>query len=223
MLRFDANVPPLPGVPAIPLGETFSSLNEYPEGTYRELREAAAAYAGVDPEQVVVGAGADDLIHLVARTYLAPGRRAAIESPTYPLYRIATHLEGAEVVELGQEADVIWICNPANPTGALRQAEELVALARRFPRALVAVDEAYFEYAGVTVCPLIADVPNLLAIRTLSKAFGLAALRVGYAVASPEVAAELDRRRAPAPVAAPAARIAASALRRPRLDVERET
>ncbi len=223
VLRFDANVPPLPGVPTVPLGESFAALNEYPEGTYRELREAAAAYAGVGPEQVVVGAGADDLIHLVARTYLAPGRRAAMETPTYPLYRIASHLEGAEVVELGRAADVIWICNPANPTGALRPPEQVADLARRFPRALVAVDEAYFEYAGATVVPLIAESPNLLAIRTLSKAFGLAALRVGYAVASAEVAAELDRRRAPAPVAAPAARIAAGALRRPRLDVERET
>jgi histidinol-phosphate aminotransferase len=221
VLRFDANVPPLPGVPPLPLGESFARLNEYPEGTYRELREAAAAYAGVSPEQVVVGAGADDLIHLVARAFLAPGRRAAIEPPTYPLYAIASGLEGAEVVE-GEEADVIWICNPANPTGALRDTEEIAALARRRPQTLVAVDEAYYEYAGVTVVPLIAEVPNVLAIRSLSKAFGFAALRVGYAVASPQVARELERRRAPAPVAAPAARIAAAALRAPRLQVEVE-
>lgn len=219
VLRFDANVPPLPGVPPVPLGESFGRLNEYPEGTYRELREAAAAYAGVEPEQVVIGAGADDLILLVARTFLAPGRRAAIRRPTYPLYAIASALEGARVVEEGEPADVVWVCNPANPTGELREPEEIAALARAQPRSLVAVDEAYFEYAGRTVVPLISDAPNLVAIRTLSKAFGFAALRVGYAVASPEVAAELDRRRAPAPVAAPAARIAAAALRRPRLEV----
>jgi histidinol-phosphate aminotransferase len=78
VIRFDANVPPLPGVPQVPLGESFARLNEYPEGTYRELREAAAGYAGVAPEQVVIGAGADGLIGLAARTFLAPGRRACV-------------------------------------------------------------------------------------------------------------------------------------------------
>ncbi len=222
VLRFDANVPPLPGVPPVPLGESFARLNEYPEGTYRELRQAAARYAGVDPDQVVIGAGADDLILLVARTFLGPGRRAAVERPTYPLYAIAAALEGAQVVDEGEPADVVWVCNPANPTGALRDPEEIAALARERPESLVAVDEAYFEYAGRTVVPLISTTPNLVAIRSLSKAFGFAALRVGYAVASPEVAAELDRRRAPAPVALPAARIAAAALAQPCLDVEAE-
>jgi histidinol-phosphate aminotransferase len=229
VLRFDANVPALPGVPQVPLGESFGRLNEYPEGTYRELREAAAGYAGVAPDQVVIGAGADDLIALVARTFLAPGRLAVIQRPTYPLYSIAAGLEGAAVRESPelearslQGADVVWICNPANPTGALLDPAEIAALARALPDTLVAVDEAYFEYGGATVVPLIADAPNLIAIRSLSKAFGLAALRVGYAVAGREVTRELDRRRSPAPVSTPAARIAAAALREPRLDVESE-
>ena len=77
VLRFDQNVPPLPGVPQVPLARSLAELNLYPDGTYRELREAAAAYAGARSwEHVVVGAGADDLILLCARTYLAPGRRA---------------------------------------------------------------------------------------------------------------------------------------------------
>src|SRR5207237_3934119 len=116
--------------------------------------------------------------------------------------------------------DVVWVCNPNNPTGELVEPEELARLAGALPDAAVVVDEAYYEYAGASVVPLIAGAPNLIAIRTLSKAFGLAALRVGYAVASRELAAELDRRRDPAPVAAPAARIAAAALREPRLDVQ---
>ncbi|HEY7603652.1 MAG TPA: aminotransferase class I/II-fold pyridoxal phosphate-dependent enzyme [Gaiellaceae bacterium] len=220
VIRFDANVPPLPGVPQVPVGESFARLNEYPEGTYRELREAAAAYASVDAEQVVPGAGADGLIELAARTFLGPGRRACVTPPTYPLYAIASGVEGAEVTTEPAGADLIWICNPNNPTGALVDPAEVTALADAHPDAAVVVDEAYAEYGGATVVPLIARTPNLVAIRTLSKAFGLAALRVGYAVASPEVARELDRRRDPAPVAAPAARIAAAALRDPRLDVE---
>ena len=115
---------------------------------------------------------------------------------------------------------MIWVCNPNNPTGELRDPAEIAAVALAHPDAAVVVDEAYFEYAGATCVPLIAEHPNLIVLRTLSKAFGLAALRVGWAVATSEVAAELESRRPPASIGAPAARIAAAALREPRLDVE---
>ena len=94
IIRFDQNVPPLPGVPQVPIGESFAKLNEYPDGTYRELREAAAAYAGVEPEQIVPGAGADGLIALAARTFLGPGRRAFVREPAYPVYAVATGHRG---------------------------------------------------------------------------------------------------------------------------------
>jgi histidinol-phosphate aminotransferase len=221
VIRFDANVPPLPGVPHVPIGDSFARLNEYPEGTYRELREAAAAYVGVEAAQIVPGAGADGLIALAARTFLGAGRRACVTPPTYPLYAIASAIEGAEVTADPKDADLIWICNPNNPTGELVDPEQIASLALARPDAAVVVDEAYAEYGGASVVPLIARAPNLIALRTLSKAFGLAGLRVGYAVAAPELARELDRRRDPAPVSAPAARIAAAALRHPRLDVDR--
>ncbi len=220
IIRFDQNVPPLPGIPQVPLGESFARLNEYPDGTYRELCEAAAAYAGVEPEQIVPGAGADGLIALAARTFLGPGRRAYVKPPTYPVYAVASGIEGAELTDDPAAAALVWVCNPNNPTGDLVEPEEIAALARSLPDAAVVVDEAYFEYGGKTVASLVAETTNLVALRTLSKAFGLAALRVGYAIASPEVARELDRRRDPAPVAAPSARIAAGALRNPHLDVE---
>jgi histidinol-phosphate aminotransferase len=220
VLRFDQNTPPVPAVPQVPLAQSFATLQEYPDGTYAELRAAAAAYCGVDPEQVVPGAGADELILLCARTFLAPGRVAVVVEPTYALYRIATELAGAEVRDEPRGAALIWVCNPNNPTGELRAFENVAALARESPDAAVVVDEAYFEYAGVTCVPLLADLPNVIVLRTLSKAFGLASLRVGYAVAAPAVAAELERRRPPASISAPAARIAAAALREPRLDVE---
>jgi histidinol-phosphate aminotransferase len=220
VLRFDANVPPLPGIPQVPLGQSFERLNEYPDGGYVELRAAAAAYAGVKPDQIVVGAGADDLIGLAARTFLWHGRIAAMSTPTYPVYAIASAIEGAEVVEDARDADVIWICNPNNPTGELLAPEEIVDRANDHPEAAVVVDEAYFEYCGVSAVPLLARTHNMVVLRTLSKAFGLAALRVGYAVASRDMAAEMDARRAPAPISAPAARIAAAALRDPRFDIE---
>ena len=220
VLRFDQNTPPLPGVPQVPLAQSFARLNEYPDGTYRELREAAAAYCGVEAEQITVGAGADELIELCARTYLAPGRRAAISAPTYGLYRIATELAGGDWSAERDGAAVIWICNPNNPTGELLAAEEVAAVARAHPEAVIVVDEAYFEFADVSCVPLIAELPNVVVLRTLSKAFGFAALRVGYAVAAPAVARELELRRSPASVSAPAARLAAAALRDPPFDVE---
>jgi histidinol-phosphate aminotransferase len=226
VIRFDANVPPLPGVPQIPLGEAVAHINEYPEGSFRELREAAAAYVGVEPDQVAIDAGADGIIMLIARTFLASGRWAAVIGPTYPLYRIATGIEGAEAVVTPLEtaalrgAAVVWVCNPNNPDGSVVTAERLAALAGELPETIFAVDEAYVEYGGESVVPFIAKAANLIAVRTLSKAFGFAALRVGYAIAAREVAHELSERRSPAPVSTFAARVAAAALRNPRTDVE---
>ena len=135
-------------------------------------------------------------------------------------------LAGADPVAGADGADgasLIWRCNPDNPTGVVTPAAELVELARRHPEAAVVVDEAYVEYGGETVIPWLDECPNLIVLRTMSKAFGYAALRVGYAVAAPATAAVLEARRAPAPISAPAARIAAAALRDPRYDLAGES
>ena len=230
VLRFDANVPAFPAPLPLSAESALADRGEYPEGSYRELRETAAGYAGCEPDEVAVDAGADGLIALVARTYLGAGGLAVTESPTYPLYAIASRIEGAEVrvvprgldalAEVGREARVVWLCNPGNPTGELWPAAEIARVAEALPDALVAVDEAYFEYAGETVAGAARELPNLVAIRTLSKAFGLAGLRVGYAVASRDVAAALSARRSPAPIATTAAALAAAALREPRIEAE---
>jgi histidinol-phosphate aminotransferase len=221
VLKFDQNTPPLPGVPQVPLAESMTRLAEYPEGSYRELREAAAAYTGLAADNVVVGAGADDLIMLVAQVFLGPGRRAAVAEPTYALYRIATRLHGAALVGSADDADLVWVCNPDNPTGAWAEPEEVVALARERPETVVVVDEAYVEYGARSCAPWVDELENLVVLRTMSKAFGFAALRVGYALAHPDTAALLTERRAPAPISGPSAAIAAAALRDPRLgDVE---
>lgn len=225
VLRFDANVPAFPAPLPVAAEVALAERGEYPEGSYRALRSAAADYAGCSPDEVAIDAGADGLIALVARTYLSPGALAVVERPTYPLYAIASGIEGAEVravprdldalEEAGREASVVWLCNPGNPSGAMWPAAEIVRLAEALPDTLVAVDEAYFEYGGETVAGA-----NVVAIRTLSKAFGLAGLRVGYAVAPREVAAELSARRSPAPIATTAARIGAAALREPQIEAE---
>jgi histidinol-phosphate aminotransferase len=230
VVRFDANLPAFPAPLPLAPETVLADRGEYPEGSYRGLREAAASYAGCDPDEVVVDAGADGLIGLVARTYLGPSATAVAEAPTYPLYAIASRIEGAEVravprdldalARSAREAQVLWLCNPGNPSGALWSADELVQVAEGLPGTLVAVDEAYFEYAGETIAEAARRQPNLVSIRTLSKAFGFAGLRVGYAIASRAVAAELGARRSPAPVSTVAATLATTALREPRIEGE---
>ena len=221
ILRYDQNTPPLPGIPQLPLAESFASVQDYPSGEYRGLREAAAGYVGhgVEWSQVVVGSGADDLILLVARCFLGLGRRSSIVEPTYSMYRVASQLADAEVTEERTGASVIWLCNPANPSGEVTSTVELAAIAQAHPDAVVVVDEAYIEFGGGSMVPLLPEHPNVVVVRTLSKAFGFASLRVGYAVASPALAAILEARRAPAPIATIAARIGAAALREPRFDL----
>lgn len=227
VLRFDSNLPAFPAPLPPDARAALAARADYPEGTYRELREAAASYADCGPDEIAIDAGADGLIGLVARTFLSAGRRAAVEEPTYPVYAIASRIEGAEVVatprdlealaEAGRGAHVLWICNPGNPSGELFAAEDIARVADALPETLVCVDEAYFEYAGETTAPHARERPNLVCVRTLSKAFGLAGLRVGYAIASRAVAVELTDRRAPGPISNFAAALGADALRRPAL------
>ena len=189
IVRFDGNVPPWPRPSARPgtIAGRLAEINAYPHGGYPELLRAIADYAGVEPEQVVLGAGADDLILLCARAFAGPGDTVAIaDSPTYPLYRVAAGLAGAEVGDA--DPAVTFTCRPNNPTGELG---DLPAA-----RPLV-VDEAYWEYAGETAAHLLDE--GVVVIRTFSKAFGLAGARIGYALADRKTAAELNRRQAPLP------------------------
>ena len=205
VLRFDQNTPPLPLPSTRPgaLAGELARVSGYPAGGYRRLRRAIAGYNGVEPENVVLGAGADDLILLCARAFAGPGDTISIpQSPTYPLYRIAAQLAGAEVGDAG--AALTFFCRPNNPPGSL---DPLPAA-----RPLV-VDEAYFEYAGETALPLLDD--GVIVLRTFSKLFGLAGARIGYALAAAGVAAELDARQAPAPVPTLSEALALAALAAP--------
>ena len=172
--RFDGNVPASPSSTAGPssIVDALAKVNEYAHGGFPALVDAIAEYAGVEPENVVLGAGADDLILLCARTFAGAGDVVAIDvSPTYPLFQIAAQLAGAEFGDL--DPVVTFTCRPNNPTGSLGSLSSA--------RPLV-VDEAYFEYAGETAAGLMDD--GVVVLRTFSKAFGLAGARVGYALAA---------------------------------------
>jgi histidinol-phosphate aminotransferase len=202
VLRFDGNTPPDPPPTATPetIAPALERVQSYRHGGFPELVQAIADYNGAAPANVVLGAGADDLLMLCARAYAGPGDRIAIAyEPSYPLYRVAAWVTGADVGD--DDPALTFVCRPHNPTGAMVDLPEA--------RPLV-VDEAYFEYGGETALPLLGD--GVIVVRTFSKAFGLAAARVGYALADEETAAELNERQQPAPVSTLSAALALAGL-----------
>ena len=231
VVRFDLNTSPTPPALLAELlagGRFETILSEYPPGDYRRLVEAAATRYGVGPDEVVPGAGADEILDMCAKAFLQAGDAAVIPVPSYAMYRVVTEQRGGVVVpvpRLGPDqgfaideagvraaaaaAGLVWLCSPNNPTGLPEPAgviERLLAdivadaaLAGRRPAAVV-VDEAYAEFTGDTVIPLRARFPNLVVVRTASKAYALAGLRVGFAVAVPATMARLELYRAPGSV-----------------------
>ncbi len=206
VIRYDQNTSPQPLPSSRPgtIARALAGINNYPPGGYKELHRAIADYNGVDPANVVLGLGADDLILLCARAFAGPGDQVAIEpGRTYPVYRIAVQLAGATV---GYDEPVLtFTCRPNSPLG------ELAGLPASRP---LVVDEAYYEYCGETALPLIDD-GDVIVLRTFSKAFALAGARVGYALCSRELAKGLYARQAPAPVTSLSAALAVAALASP--------
>ncbi len=201
----------------------------YPDPDQRTLREAIAGYAGCAPEQVVAGAGSDDLLDLVIRAVVRPGDRVIDCTPTFGMYPFLARIAGAEVVEaprhpetweidpaavaeqVDMRARVVFVATPNNPTGNLtspRAIEDLL----RLP-VLVVLDEAYGEFAGVSNVARVAEHPNLVVTRTFSKWAGLAGLRAGYAVMHPWLAERLMTIKQPYNVNTAAYRAALAALR----------
>jgi histidinol-phosphate/aromatic aminotransferase/cobyric acid decarboxylase-like protein/imidazoleglycerol phosphate dehydratase HisB len=209
VIRFDQNTSPQPLPSARPgaIAQALAGINNYPPGGYKELHRAIADYNGVEPENVTIGLGADDLILLCARAFAGPGDSICITPErTYPLYRMAAQLTGAQVTSCYSDDTVLtYTCRPNSPLGELPELPDA--------RPLV-VDEAYFEYCGETALPLI-EGGDVIVLRTFSKAFALAGARVGYALSSPELAQELYARQAPAPVTSLSAALAVAALAPP--------
>ena len=206
IVRFDGNPPPLPLPSSRPgaIAGALAEINTYPHGGYPFIHEAIAEYARVEPENIVLGAGADDLLMLVARAYAGPGDVVRIpDEPTYPVFKVAANLAGATTGP--GEPVLTFACRPGNPFGDLPPIPDA--------RPLV-VDEAYFEYSGgETALGLIED--GVVVVRTFSKAFGLAGARIGYLVASRETAQALADHQAPAQVSTLSVALALAALRTP--------
>ena len=219
-IKLASNENPLGPSPQVraALEAQISDLSRYPDGGAYELRRALAVHHGVDAACVTVGNGSNDVLDMVARVFLWSGRESLFSQYAFAVYPISSMAVGATLrivpaVDYGHDlvamramaterTGVVWIANPNNPTGthlgksALRQFIESLP-----PQLIVVVDEAYFEYANDDDFPdasqWLGDFPNLIVTRTFSKAYGLAALRVGYGLSHPDIADLLNRVRQP--------------------------
>jgi histidinol-phosphate aminotransferase len=212
---------------------TLGELSRYPDGNGFELKDALARRHGVDMSQIVLGNGSNDVLEMVALAFLGPGRAAVYAQHAFAVYPLATQAAGALGIEvsardyghdlaamrqaLRTDSRVVFIANPNNPTGTLLSADALHAFLESVPETVaVVLDEAYVEYLDPTErapsLAWMAEFPNLILTRTFSQAYGLAGLRVGYALARPEVADLLNRVRQPFNVNSLALAAAAAAL-----------
>jgi histidinol-phosphate aminotransferase len=193
-------------------------LGRYPDGGGFELRRALALRHGVSPECITLGNGSNDVLDLVARTFLKPGVESVYSDHAFAVYALSTQAVGAtarvaEAQDYGHELEsmhalvngrtrVVWIANPNNPTGTWLRAEPLRDFLGSLPSGCIAVvDEAYTEYVSEPEYPdatrWLGELPNLIVTRTFSKVHGLAALRVGYGISDPAIAELLNRVRQP--------------------------
>ena len=187
-------------------------LATYPE--YESCRAEIAAAFGCTAEETLLTNGTDDAILLLINTFIEPGQRIVLADPCFAMYRFYASLVGAELVsvprgpkfefpaaavraEVEKGARAVFIDNPNNPTGTIASPQVIESLARDFPETLVLVDEAYYDFYGRTALALRHKYPNVVVTRTLSKAHGLAAMRIGCLFASGETAAHLRKAHSP--------------------------
>jgi len=224
-LHLDANEGPLPDARVLDalVHELPELLRRYP--SVRALEALLAERVGVLPEQIIVTAGGDDALDRACRAVLAPGRRLVLPVPTFEMIERWADLAGASIdrvpwasgalpvdAMLGavtRETAMIAVVTPNNPTGAVATASDLRRLSASAPGAVLLVDLAYEEFADEPLTEVVRELPNAIGVRTLSKAWGLAGLRVGYAFGPKHMIDWLRAAGGPFPVSAPAAAIAA--------------
>ena len=248
IVRYDLNTlggGPLPGVVDAWRAWDPGRAVEYGDLGYRDLRAAISRVAGVAPERIVPGAGADELIRLVTTSVVGPGDAVVVPTPTFPMFAVEAGLAGARVVTVPrthpaerqpaaairsaverERARLAWMCSPNNPTGDATPLSDLTAVADGL-EAIVVVDQVYLEFAvaagetGLDAVALQDALPNVLVLRSLAKAFGLAGARIGYLVVPEALAERFDALRLPLAVSMATEVLALGALADPGVAAER--
>ncbi|CAA7602409.1 histidinol-phosphate transaminase [Acididesulfobacillus acetoxydans] len=215
-VKLDANENPFPWPEGMreELLSAELSLNRYPDGEAQELKRALVRYTGVSERGILPGNGSDELIQLVFTVFGGEGRAVVLHPPTFVMYEAAARVTGTKVEEVplrdGLHLDVegiiqaaaapavhvIILCNPNNPTGSRFAEEDILEIVRESGKVVV-VDEAYAEFSGASMVGAISRYPNLLIMRTFSKAFGLAGLRLGYLLGQDGIIDLVNRARQP--------------------------
>lgn len=194
---------------------TSEQLAMYPE--YENSTRRLAAYFGVQPSEMLLTNGVDDALRLLMEVFIEPGDTVLVPEPTFSMYRFFSQVAGARIIsvrydkemnfplqatlrELKRSPQILFIANPNNPTATLVHEASLERILDAAPRTVVLVDEAYFEFSGLTVLPWIRQRHNLIVSRTFSKAAGLAALRIGALFAREDVISSMRKAFTPYPV-----------------------
>lgn len=198
--------------------DELDKLAIYPDGYSALLRTQVAKHVGVNEEELLFGNGSDEVVQIICRALLSPQKNTVMATPTFPQYKHNAVIEGAEIREvplvdgdhnldemlnqIDENTTVLWVCTPNNPTGTYVKKQELIDFLSKVPKhVLVVVDEAYYEYVVAEdypqTVPLLKDYPNLMILRTFSKAYGLAALRVGYGIANADLIRKIEPAREP--------------------------
>lgn len=208
-IKLNTNENPYPPSPKVmaAIADLGPNLRKYPDPSATAFRHQVGNLFSISPEQVLCGNGSDEILSLVCRLFLEPGRTVRWASPTYLMYETLAQACGAtpdtvrynrdwslpEEFYSGQPA-LVFIANPNSPSGTCLSTEELSKIIGRF-QCPVVVDEAYADFAGTSAIELLPKHPNLIVSRTLSKSYALAGLRFGYAVTSTEIVAQLHKLR----------------------------
>ena len=189
-------------------------LRLYPEDEESKLREKLTGYIGAPKDHIVIGNASDELIDRIIRLFVEKGEAAVSFAPTFSIPKLCVKRQEGEYIlvplqsnlqldvkgmlsKFSDKTRLLYICSPNNPTSTQFKVEDVETIAKAFP-GIVILDEAYGEFADYTLVPRISEFQNMIILRTFSKAFGLAALRLGYAVANPELA-KILREKAPLP------------------------
>ena len=204
---------------------TSATVTRYPSLYAPELKQSLADYAGVDPAEIVTGCGSDDVLDSAIRAFAEPGQRLAHPAPSFPIIPIFARMNGLEPVAVPLRADlaidadgliaadarITYICSPNNPTGTLAAPRDIERVIDG-TSGVVILDEAYAEFAGTGFVASAPSRDRVLVVRTMSKAFGLAGLRVGYGCGAAELVGEVEKSRGPYKINAAAERAAVATL-----------